>query len=526
VSEADLAAMPLNDLLDLLASWTPSDELFSSSSRTSMGSALSKVVGKRAEAFSNEAHRFLDARIRPVYVYYLLSGLQAGLKDKVQLNWEKIIALAATIVERAKSGTLPVFTTTSRHDSWETEWSGAFQEIGAVIEAGLNNSSAGPQFTHRGEIWRIIEFLCELPDPSLENEKDADLATRSLNTIRGRAFRAVFAYIFWCDRHLNGKGEQGSRIPQEAKALLELHLAPAHDPSLTVRSVYGEFFQWLFVYDPQWAAGLIQRVFPIDDLERRYAAWETYLANGLFPHLYKALKPQYEQAISEVRNFKPGRRYWADPIEGLAVHVMVAYAYREEEEKGATWVQFFRVANPKQRGKAVNFAGTAFVQRDADRAGEKLPDTNRLQEFWEWRLEDSKDVEELKEFGWWVRERKFNDEWMLQRLIETLVKTDGDIEVDFQVLSALLALTPRHPLLCAKALSFMVHSKSADRLMLGHNEDLPRILAALYATNDAEAIRMAEKMIDHMTKLGFEAYRTISQTSHRSLDTQDKKVNA
>jgi len=143
--------------------------------------------------------------------------------------------------------------------------------------------------------------------------------TLSINTVRGRAFHALFAYIFWCDRHLGGKGENGSRIPQEAKDVLEYHLDPSRDPSLAVRSVYGQFFPWLFVFDPLWGKTLIERIFPADDPDRRYAAWETYLSNGVFSQVYAALKFQYELAISEARKFKPTRRYWADPIERLLI---------------------------------------------------------------------------------------------------------------------------------------------------------------------------------------------------------------
>src|SRR5258708_4576023 len=123
-------------------------------------------------------------------------------------------------------------------------------------------------------------------------------------TYHRRGCRAVCACVFWCDRRLKSKGENGSGIPREARGLLERHLDPAYDPGLALRSVCGEYFGWLFVYDPSWAGGLIDRIFPLADVDRRYAEWETYLANGVFPHLYQGLKPQYEQAISEVRSFK------------------------------------------------------------------------------------------------------------------------------------------------------------------------------------------------------------------------------
>src|SRR6202034_1085191 len=99
------------------------------------------------------------------------------------------------------------------------------QAIASLLEDSLRNDAEGPAFTHRAEIRRILEFVCEHPDPTPEHEKqyggnNMEPATLSINTVRGRAFHALFSYIFWCDRHLSSKGENGSRIPQEAKDIL------------------------------------------------------------------------------------------------------------------------------------------------------------------------------------------------------------------------------------------------------------------------------------------------------------------
>jgi hypothetical protein len=428
VTEAELASLSMDSVLDLLASWQPpAKDVFMSSSHADLALVLSKVVSKNATEFSREAPRFNDARLRQDYLYHLLSGLQEGLRNQAQLDWKAIIKFITVALERAKADDPRVFEAGNKR--WAAEWERVFQEIASLLDAGLRNSSSGPDFTLRADIWRNIEFLCSYQDAATEAESTgstSDLAILSLNTSHGRAFRALFAYGFWCDRHLKSKGENGSRVPTEVQRILERHLDPIYDPGLTVRSVCGEFFRWVFAYDPSWAAGLIDRIFPIDNIDRRYAAWETYLANGLFSPLYKALRPQYEEAISEVRTFKPTRRFWSDPIEGLAVHMMVAYAYRVEDAKGALWVKFFRMASPKLRGKAVDFGGMSYVQRDAAHfPSGRFPDTGRLQEFWEWRLTESRDADELKEFGRWVRAGKFNDSWMLARLIETLKKTGG-----------------------------------------------------------------------------------------------------
>jgi hypothetical protein len=511
-AESDLAAMSIGDAIECLATWNPPKDQWFSSSREGLARSLSAVVGQNAEAFSKEALRFSDPRIRPVYVYHLFLGLQQGLKSRMKLDWSKIVMLAATIVERAESGTLPIFEADKNDD--EVEWVSVLQEIGTVLEDGLGKSDASPDFGLREDLWKVIEFLCEHPNPSAEYEKqygssNMDPVTLSINTVRGRAFHALFAYIFWCDRHLGGKAGNKSRIPQEAKNILELHLDPARDQSLAVRSVYGLFFPWLFVYDPVWANTLVERIFPADDAERRYAAWETYLSNVVFLQVYAALKPQYELAISEARKFKPTRRYWSDPIERLADHMMIAYIQRAEDEKGAAWSKFFHKATAKQRGRAVNFAGRAYVFGDPSRLGGMIPAKNRLQEFWEWRLRVTKDAEELQEFGWWVKDGYFDDKWMLERLIETLTKTEGALAADFYALEALAKLAPIYPELCARALSLIVKSRSTDRWTMADRKEISSILTTVHTNADPDINELAANIIDHLTKLGFESYRAI-----------------
>jgi hypothetical protein len=512
--ESALAAMPIEDLIEHLASWEPPKDMWFSSSRDGLGRLMGTVVGKNAEAFAKQAHRFLDARIRPVYLYQFFFGLQHGFKNGAHIDWQNVLALATGLVKQAEAGTLPAFSVDKPHDEWEAQWSGTFQAIANLLEDSLRNDTEGPAFTHRAEIRRILEFLCEHPDPTPEYEKEyggnnMEPVTLSINTVRGRAFHALFSYIFWCDRHLSNKGENGSRIPQEAKDILEAHLDPARDSSLAVRSVYGQHFPWLVVFDPAWATSIVDRLFPAKDSELRYAAWETYLSNAVFPQVYPVLRPQYEQAISEARKFKANRRYWADPIVRLADHMMVAYAYRMEEEKGAVWAKFFQSATPEQRGMAVSFAGRVCIHASPARTGDTPPSINRLQEFWEWRLAESKEADELKEFGWWVTEGKFNDEWMLTRLIETLKKTGGTTATDFEVLRTLSVLVAKQAKLCVQALSLIVKSRSADRWMFGHSQEIRDILSTAYASPDAETKDIAFDAIDHLTKLGFEHYRDI-----------------
>jgi hypothetical protein len=518
----DLASMPINGLIDYLVAWVPPQGWLVASVE-GLGRDLSAAVGQDATAFSRVAAKFADARLRPIYVYHYLMGLIQGLRQQREaqrphqeqsLQWDAVLALVHKITERAIASTLPQFPTDGDRLGRELSWDAVYQAMASLLTAALDLRSGGPGRPARGLIWRTISFLCDHPDPTeREGQFEGNALepfTLSINSVRGQAFHALFAYIYWCDRQRQAGETSDSRVPPEAKAVLEEHLDADRDPSLTVRSVYGWNFPRLYVYDPAWASGLVGRLFPPHNDTLRYAAWETYLSQGVFDSVYRALRPQYEQAISEVRKFKPDRRYWADPAAGLAHHMMTAYAYRFDDGQNPLWRSFFRVASAKQRATALSSGGRAYVQRDESAVTGKLPTTERLQQFWDWRLEESKEAEELCVFGWWVRKGKFDNRWLLDRLLKTLEKTGGAINGGVNVMAMLRDFSSEAPDLCVHALELLAKSRAVDRgTLIVHEGDIKAILSRARACGDRDSAARAERIIDHLTKLGFETYRSI-----------------
>jgi hypothetical protein len=240
-----------------------------------------------------------------------------------------------------------------------------------------------------------------------------------------------------------------------------------------------------------------------------------YLSNNVYDPVYKALRPQYEQAIRDLRTVK-GDRHRDDTVKQLVVHLITAYVYRLEEERGALWEKFFRVASAQQRGMAVSFCGHVYAERPASAVTGEPPSTERLQEFWDWRLGASKDVDELRAFGCWVLSDKFNHGWLLEHLVDTLRKTGGSIDQDFSVLASLRTRSAEYPFLCTSALELLVKAKSADRFTLGHNEDISVILACALASCEPKAVAQADRIIDYLLRLGFENYRCLQETRQRA----------
>lgn len=513
--ESDLENKPVSEVLDVVKMWKPTGDTFFGPSRSGLGMALRIVVAKEGGKYSAAAPDFFAPEVRPVYLYHLLSGFLESLKVEAKLDWSAILKLSLSIVDASKRGALPSVEGEKR-DRIEADWDDVMQELSRLIIRGLDTNTI--PFSKKKEVWTVIEHLAENPDPTPEHEEkyggdNSDPYTMSINTVRGDAFHAIFAYIFWHNRaEKNEDKSWKASVPNEAKKTLELHLDSVHDPSLTVRSVYGRFFPWMLSYGGDWAKALVPKIFPVDDPRLRYAAWETYLTNAVFEEAYELLRPLYELAVNEiVRGGKvPKRKYWADPTEHLATHAMVAYAFEIEKGDGTFYAYFFNNASGKVRGMAVSIGGRHFVSRDNTPAGEKTPRMEVLKNFWDWRLEDSDAPSELREFGWWAKLGRFENEWMLERLFKTVEKTKGDINGEFIVMDTLKTLASEHPLLCAKILKQIFTSSSRrDRFVFMHVGEFREAATKILQVGDIEAKKIVKSTIDFLLKLGFEELRTI-----------------
>ena len=96
----------------------------------------------------------------------------------------------------------------------------------------------------------------------------------------------------------------------------------------------------------------------------------------------------------------------------------------------------FCADRPERQSKFVSFIGRMFVAGDNKQANELAKKESlvrdRLRTFWEWAVENSNSAEMLKEFGYWVSLEKdlFGPQWLTQRVLDTLKKTDGVLEWD------------------------------------------------------------------------------------------------
>jgi len=510
LSEEDVLQMSASGVIQYLINWVPPKDLFSHSPE-GLGRIISSVIEKQTDKYSKVSSKFLNVKLRPVYVFHFFWGLKNGLKKGGAIEWDEVVQTAFEIVEKAKKNALSLFEKTD--DEYETGWDGVLKGIADLLELGLGQEEQYPHLKHRDKIFKIIDFLCKHEDPTQEYERryggdNIDPFTMSINTVRGQAFHALIAYMFWCNRAKGINTTEQSIIPDEVKKILKKHLIIKNEKSLTIRSVYGRYLPWLYLIDRKWTEGIIDNLFPKKDREMRFAAWETYLSNCVFPDFYKALKNEYQVAIEELELQKPKRSYWCDPEEKVIDHIIIGYLFGFDSKENPLFNLFFKRANGKQRGYAISFIGRAYL---STKKKVELPDIKKINSLWESRLETSSDIEELMEFGWWIVKDRFDNQWMLEQANKTLEKTRGIIHPNFLVMENLCELANEFPSLVITALHFIVKSGFRD-ITLRFNAEIQNILKVVYKAGDTKAINLADEIKNYLLKLGYMEYRTAGKT--------------
>ena len=283
-SADDLRAMPVADIIEYLRMWEAPQEWMGPSPE-GLGRSLATVVASDPSRFAAEANRFRD--LDPTYVRSLFSGLRDAVNAKKAFPWAPVLGLAQWVVDQGADTGRQIRTPGEDRDPG---WGWAQKAIADLFETGFGDSPAGIPIDLRQEAWNALRPLTDDPDPTRayeahyggSNMSPSDL---SGSTTRGQAMNAVEQYGLWLRRYLEQLPDKTERIARgfdempEVREVLDRHLDPSVESSLTISSVYGRHFPWLALLDRRWAEANVSRIFPSDPARRRNleAAWDTYV---------------------------------------------------------------------------------------------------------------------------------------------------------------------------------------------------------------------------------------------------------
>jgi hypothetical protein len=288
---------------------------------------------------------------------------------------------------------------------------------------------------------------------------------------------------------------------------LEAHLDPAREPSLAIRAVYGQWFPWLVLLDPEWARTHAQAIFPQDRESEAFleAAWNTYVVFCRpYDQVLGILRPQYEQAVERIGLRRDDTRWLADPDEKLAEHLMVFYGRGKLSLDNPLLASFWKNAPDDLRAHALEFVGRALKGTEGDVPAEIL---DRLKQLWEVRLDTAKKAQqpsdfekEMAAFGWWFVSGKFDVKWAIGQLLEAL-RLARKANPDHMVLEHLARAAQKHPRESVECLRILAEADREGWELYAGRDHVRRILeAGLQHPSTADE---AKRVINYLGSRGF-----------------------
>ena len=509
-TDVEFEAMPLPALGDFLRSWIPSED--GQASRAGLGRQVQAAVRSRPAEFSGAADTFIG--LAPIYVHHVIWGVDEAVRLGTTFDVSGILTLCEWMVEQPR-GEEPDPPLPFRTD--EKGWAGARRACASLIGTLLDRNL--PPLESRGAVWKIIRELTEDPNPAPGDEREPgfEATTRSLNCIRGEAMHAVMKYGRWLWQAWEKEGDKREhsfdQLP-EVREVLERRLDRSVECTLTVRSIYGQYFPLVMYFDPAWAAGAVNAIFPDDDTDLWWGAWIPYLQfGGAYDNVFKLLRRQYGIAVNELPEGVTGEKRdgW---VEHLGSHLMVFY-WRGliglgEDDLVAC---FMRRTSPRLRKQALEFVGRSLLNTADAIPGEVL---QRLKALWESRVQAARAASdrepyriELAGFGTWFLSAKFDDAWAIDQLHQMTDLIEGDAINAFPLIKRLTVLAPQMPDEAVQILERLLFGPKRNWQYVASMGEVGEILRVALGGRNAQAAQVAVRIVDNLAERGDMTYRQL-----------------
>jgi len=509
IEKDKLISMPVSDIAKFLKEWQPVNQGIFSPSPEGQGKELESVIGQEPERFVNELSKFEG--VEPTYVRHLISGFCAALKQNKRFPWPNVLKFCLWVVNQPRDAVrlTPGMSNIVYHlYIGDPDWVGARQSVVELLAAGLDeNVDHGICIDQRKFVWTIIEPLTQDPDPTPEN----DMNEISSWSIRIKAIDAVIRYALWIRRHNKNLQEKGFDVMPEVREVLNEHLDASKEPSLSVRSIYGQWFPWLVSLDEGWANEKASMIFPLEEPQRKFfhAAWDDYIIYcAPYDGVFEILREQYALAVDLLAS-KTGIE---DADKDLVRQLMVFY-YRgklELTDPQGLFAQFWLKTLPGLRAIALEFIGRSLKQIEEEISSEII---DRLKRLWLQRLETGRNPDqpdnynsEMAAFTWWINSGKFESRWSLDRLKDALeIATETNNFFWPEVLSECISSFPIDTMQCLKML--IEKDRNGWQIQMW-NEELKEVLNKALTT---ETSQEARNIINYLGSRGYLDFRDLLQ---------------
>ncbi len=489
---------PLTDLIDgldteqvflFIKSYIPDEKTFGYHDGTA--SKFQEYVESYPAEFSR---RSLDLQtVNPVFSRSLFRGLEEVIKknDK-KIEWNPVLSLCKSIIESTKKNKY------SKTRDFEI-----LDYIAGVLQLGLQENSIG--FDLRKTVWELLELLAIFEDKSSWDERYPDEQWDSygisINTLTGNTFHAIIEYAIWCHEHL--KKNKNPVFVTEVKKVLSNYFANKISNSISVHAVLGFQLPTLFFFDKKWTIKNLSNLFKHKQEKLNIAAWDAYLLNSVYPHLFDVVYDNYYkhiQTFNDLQLKQEGVLWEFD--ERLIQHVTLAY-FRSIKGSETLFNELLRYDNKKVSSHCASFIGWILQEQKEDPS--KSFDTEVMRKIWkESKLSANEDI------GRWLEYTPFEKDETIKLVLNSLKKFDASLSLPFDLVDNLEPYAKSHPLQTVSCLELLIKQDTKDveaPYILGRNSK--KILGILIKSNKKDVVDKTKSLIHYLGELNYNEYKEL-----------------
>lgn len=510
VSLDEMAAMRPSELVAHLENWHDvGDGWGPEPSHEGQGRQVTELVTTNPSLFGDVPD--LIERLRPRYLRAVLEGWSAALKSGVDLDWDQTAGFVAAVLRHADgSAFIPEG---GRFDDDQDFRQAKHAAVRLLQDLAQQRSGI---VVPPDAMAAFAEMLIELAEDHTawdeyvsRTNSGMDPLTLSLNEswpirLRGLAYLTA--------------SPDGSSWRLQARAALERELA-RDDPHGAGRAVVGEALGRLVNTAADWVEAHAGEWFGEGALTvNQQIALTTALAVYRYHiRLYELLSAPMQAALRQPTELANGWRTQFDPPERIGQWVIGALIRGDKSFEDPLVQSFFSEAPPGVRGRAMGHIGWEFMHATVV----DDPIRDRLADLWDLRVAHVRmhpdDHEELHDFYWFVKSKKFEIAWWLPRLREVLELDPDSLKDRYMIGKELAASADVDPADALAVLKIMMEERGDT--VVAHLDlsryAIPMVIARAIASPNAALRTDAE---GYMNQLGEQGYTSLDTEVQAVLD--------
>jgi hypothetical protein len=523
----DMLKIPVPELIERLKGWKSEDE-FTGPSTLGLSRELRAAIGRDHTGFIPYTEKF-EMVDKPWFVRAYFDGMRDAVRAKKPIDWQSVLNLVEWVMKQGMEITTSEF---KPADNMEKDWSWCHAAIAELLKEGMNEAtSTGYDFRYRNQTWGIIRPIATTPDPDREaritTDSDYDPYMSAINSVRGKGFEAMVEYGLWYSREY--KKEYGKE-PGQAEGLtfsfkmipgfekaIDFHLKEEKEPSVAIRSLYGQWFPWFVTLDVEWARANVKFIFPKgeENHELYSVAWETYVIyNQPWTGVFPLLEDEYRKAIMDIKHRKLKKRFGGeDPNKRLADHLITLYwwGHLDFDSDDGLLKLLYDNATTEVRAHIIWFVGNS-LSKAPKPVNEVV--MRRIKGLWAYYLDTLGDLEqhreELSKFTWWFNSGAFDDdpEWAFEQQKKAL---ELGITPDFipEVVGKLIELIEKHTIQCLEILEGLLVVGANTVANYFWEERAKDVLRIAMKDKSAKVQDKVKSLVNEFMKLGFFDFKDI-----------------